>query len=1137
MQAPPKWSLRPNHSWWKDDLMRVKDLIPSYLKDSRFREFYTKWTESEPGKSIQLIGLKGSLTSVIAACTYQKSKKSIIIVRSNKEEAAYFYNDLQKLLTTEDVYFFPDSYKRPYSDQEQVNNINISLRTEALERLLISEKPCLVITYPEALAEKVITRQLLKSKTLNINVKDHIDLDFLNESLFELGFERVDFVELPGQFSVRGGIVDVFSFSQQNPSRIEFIGNEIESLRSFSIDDQLSIDNLVGITLVSNIEDKYQKGIRQSLISYSKNLASLWIQDPSITEDKIEACFEHSKKIYQNLNSTIERIEPSSLYLSRKEIKTEFETNILITEYGSFDSKEKSWGTLPRTSFGKNFNLLFETLQEQEHKGSEIWLMCGQAQQKKRLESIISDHSDKPLKINWLDDALHSGFEDPYGGKIAFTDHEIFEKHQRFRLRDGLGKAQAITLKELNSLQIGDYVTHIDHGIGKFGGLQKIDVQGKEQEAIKVIYKDSDLLYVSIHSLHKISKFNSKEGNAPSVNKLGSPAWQNLKKKTKSRVKQLAYSLIKLYAKRKEAKGFSFSPDNYLQNELEAYFQYDDTPDQEKASADVKSDMESSIPMDRLICGDVGFGKTEIAIRAAFKAVNDNKQVAILVPTTILAFQHFKTFSNRLNGFPVRVEYINRSRSTKDLKVILSDLSEGKVDILIGTHKLVSKDVNFKDLGLLIIDEEQKFGVNVKDKLKTLKVNVDTLTLTATPIPRTMQFSLMAARDLSVMNTPPENRQPIDTQIIGFKEEKIRDILNYEVSRGGQAFFIHNRVENIKEIAGALQRLLPDVKIAIGHGKMKGKDLEDVLVNFMEGKYDILVSTTIVESGLDVPTANTMIINQAHRFGLSDLHQMRGRVGRSNKKAFCYLISPPVIGLPDESRKRLQALEQFSDLGSGFKIALRDLEIRGAGDLLGGEQSGFINDLGFETYQRLLSEAVHELKNEDFKEIYENQKGGLKENTIECQIDTDLELLFPDKYINFVEERLRIYRDLNSLKNESELDNFAKGLEDRFGPMPEQANDLLKSMKLKWLGNSLGLEKIILKGSKLIAHFPNSESKKPSEKIISAFLSKITENPKRFRMKQIGRLSIVVDNITSVNEAFMTLQSIKNHQPILSEIT
>jgi transcription-repair coupling factor (superfamily II helicase) len=1115
--------------------MRVTDLIQSYLKDSRFREFYTKWTDGKAGESIHLIGLKGSLTSIIAACTYQKSNKSLIIVRSDKEEAAYFYNDLQKLLSKEDVYFFPDSYRRPYSDQEQVNNINIGLRAEALERLLIAEKPCIIITYPEALAEKVITKQSLKSKTLNINVKDHIDLDFLNENLFELGFERVDFVELPGQFSVRGGIVDVFSFSQQNPSRIEFIGNEVESLRSFSVDDQLSLNNLFSISLVSNIEDKYQKEIRQSLIAYSKNIASLWIQDPEITEEKIEACFEHSNKIYQDLNSTIERNEPSRLYLTRKEIKTEFESNILIAESRSFNSTEKSWGGLQRTSFGKNFNLLFETLQKQEHKGSEIWLMCGQLQQKKRLESIISDLSEKPLKINWLDDALHSGFEDPLGKKIVFTDHEIFEKHQRFRLRDGLGKAQAITLKELNSLQIGDYVTHIDHGIGKFGGLQKIDVQGKEQEAIKVVYKDSDLLYVSIHSLHKISKFNSKEGSAPSLNKLGSPAWQNLKKKTKSRVKQLAYNLIKLYAKRKEAKGFSFSPDNYLQNELEGYFQYDDTPDQEKASADVKSDMESSTPMDRLICGDVGFGKTEIAIRAAFKAVNDNKQVAILVPTTILAFQHFKTFSNRLSGFPVRVEYINRSRSSRDLKFILKDLTDGKVDILIGTHKLVSKDVNFKDLGLLIIDEEQKFGVNVKDKLKTLKVNVDTLTLTATPIPRTMQFSLMAARDLSVMNTPPENRQPIDTQLIGFKEEKIRDILNYEVSRGGQAFFIHNRVENIKEIAGTLQRLLPEVKIAIGHGKMKGKDLEDILVDFMAGKYDILVSTTIVESGLDVPTANTMIINQAHRFGLSDLHQMRGRVGRSNKKAFCYLISPPIIGLPDESRKRLQALEQFSDLGSGFKIALRDLEIRGAGDLLGGEQSGFINDLGFETYQRLLSEAVNELKNEDFKEIYENQKGGLKENKVECQLDTDLELLFPDKYINFVEERLKIYRDLNSVNDDFKLHDFAKGIEDRFGPMPRQARDLLESMKLKWLGNDLGLEKIILKGSKMIAHFPNSESKKPSEKIISAFLSKISKDPKRFRMKQTNRLSIIVDSINSVHEAFITLESIKNHQPVLSE--
>ncbi|CAI8343570.1 MAG: Transcription-repair-coupling factor [Owenweeksia sp. TMED14] len=1115
--------------------MLAKNLITNYLKDSRFREFYNNWVTSKPGDIVHIHGTRGSLTSLIAACTFQKSNKSILIIRSDKEEAAYFLNDLEKLLDKENVYFFPDSYRRPYSDHEKVDNINIGLRTEALERLMSPESPCIIITYPEALAEKVITRKSFKSRTLTINVNEHIDLEFLNENLFELGFDRVDFVEIPGQFSVRGGIVDVFSFSQQDPTRIEFFGNEVESLRSFSVESQLSVNPLMSITLVSNIEDKHQKEIRQSLLKYSDESTLIWIQDTQITIEKMESSFKHAEDIHSNIKSTIDRIEPSALYLSINELKQELKQRPLITEVIEATSKEKSWGSLPKTSFSKNFNLLSETIIKHQKNGSEIWLMCGQIQQKKRLETILSDISEISLNINWLDGSLHSGWEDPLGKKVVFTDHEIFEKYHRFRLRDGLDKAQAITLKELNSLQIGDYVTHIDHGIGKFGGLQKIDVQGKYQEAIKLVYKDSDLLYVSIHSLHKISKFNSKEGTAPNVNKLGSPAWQNLKKKTKSRVKKLAYDLIKLYAKRKEAKGFSFSPDNYLQNELEGYFQYEDTPDQEKATLDVKSDMESSTPMDRLICGDVGFGKTEIAVRAAFKAVNDNKQVAILVPTTILAFQHYKTFKKRLDAFPVRVEYVNRSKSSKDMKLILRDLQEGRVDILIGTHKLVSKDVIFKDLGLLIIDEEQKFGVNVKDKLKTLKVNVDTLTLTATPIPRTMQFSLMAARDLSVMNTPPANRQPIETQIIGFKEDRIRDILHYEVSRGGQAFFIHNRVENIKEVAGTLQRLLPDMRIAIGHGKMKGSDLENILVDFMDGKYDILVSTTIVESGLDVPNANTMIIHQAQMFGLSDLHQMRGRVGRSNKKAFCYLISPPISGLPDESRKRLQALEQFSDLGSGFRIALRDLEIRGAGDLLGGEQSGFINDLGFETYQRLLSEAVHELKNNDFKEVYKNQKGGIEEEKMECQLDTDLELLFPDKYVNFVEERLRIYRDLNSLKNELDLRKFALGLEDRFGQMPTAAKNLLQSMRLRWLGDDLGLEKIILKSGKMIAHFPNSEFKKPSEKTILGFLSKIQENPGRYRMKQTKRLSLIIDGISSVNEALIALQEIQNKKHLLNE--
>jgi len=1110
--------------------MQEKELITQYQKDSRFINFFESWSTENKGNIIPINGLLGSSIPLIAACTFVKSGKSWIIIRREKEEAAYFFNDLEKLLGPQRVAFFPDSYKRPYSEQENLDNINIGLRTEVLERLSTSSKPCLIVTYPEAIAEKVISKKSLKSKKLKIKVNQFIDLNFFNENLFDLGFERVDFVELPGQFSLRGGIVDVFSFSQENPTRIEFIGNEVESLRAFSVEDQLSLEKISEITLIANIENKYVDEPRQSLLTYSQNIENIWIPNVDAIAEQIEKCYRHVENIILRHSQTKGKNDPSLLQLTKKEFRKEITEKIIIADSNQINISENNWGISPRISFAKNFPLLIKTFNTHQNNGIQIWLMYGQAQQKKRLESIIHDMSDTHIQINWVEGALHIGFEDLPGKKVVYTDHEIFEKYQKFNLRSGLNKAQVITLRELNSLQIGDYVTHIDHGIGKFGGLQKLNVQGKNQEAIKLIYKDSDLLYVSIHGLHKISKFNSKDGASPSINKLGSPAWQNLKKKTKSRVKILAYDLIKLYAKRKEAKGFSFSPDNYLQNELEGYFQYNDTPDQEKATLDVKSDMESTIPMDRLICGDVGFGKTEIAVRAAFKAVNDNKQVAILVPTTILAFQHFQTFNDRLKGFPVTIDYLNRSRSSKDIKRILNELNEGKIDIIVGTHKLASKDVKFKDLGLLIIDEEQKFGVNVKDKLKTIKVNVDTLTLTATPIPRTMQFSLMAARDLSVMNTPPENRQPIDTQIIGFNEERIRDVLDYEIRRGGQAFFIHNRVENIKEIASSLKRLLPDARIAIGHGKMKGKELEDILMDFMDSKYDILVSTTIVESGLDVPSANTMIINQAHKFGLSDLHQMRGRVGRSNKKAFCYLISPPINGLPEESRKRLQALEQFSDLGSGFKIALRDLEIRGAGDLLGGEQSGFINDLGFETYQRLLSEAVNELKHQDFKDLFENKQDGFPEIKSPCQIDTDLELLFPDSYVNFVEERLRIYRDLNKINNQNELEKFSISLEDRFGSMPKEAKELVESMKIKWLGTELGLGKIILKSGKMILHFNENEGNEPPENIIIAFLKKIQENPSRYRMKQTNRLSIIIESVNSVIDAFITLQEIKNHK-------
>jgi len=727
--------------------------------------------------------------------------------------------------------------------------------------------------------------------------------------------------------------------------------------------------------------------------------------------------------------------------------------------------------------------------------------------------------------------ALHEGFEDPINQLACYTDHEIFERHQRFKLKEGFEKKQAITLKELNSLQFGDYVTHIDHGVGKFGGLQKIENNGKVQEAIKLVYRDSDVLYISIHSLHKIAKFTSKDGSEPALHKLGSQTWSNLKTKTKRKVKEIAYDLIKLYAKRKEARGFAFAPDGYMQYELEASFIYEDTPDQLTATADVKADMESQIPMDRLICGDVGFGKTEIAIRAAFKAATDGKQVAILVPTTILAFQHYKTFSRRLRDFPVTVDYINRFKTAAQQRETIKKLKEGKVDIVIGTHRLVSKDIEFKDLGLLIVDEEQKFGVGVKDKLKTLKVDIDTLTLTATPIPRTLQFSLMSARDLSVMNTPPPNRQPIDTQVVGFNEAVIRDSVMYEVLRGGQVFFIHNRIENIHEVAGVIQRLCPDVKIGIGHGQMEGKKLEDIMLKFMEGEFDVLVSTTIIESGLDVPNANTIIINNAQNFGLSDLHQMRGRVGRSNKKAFCKLVSPPLGTLTDEARKRLQTLEQFSDLGSGFKISLRDLEIRGAGDMLGAEQSGFINDLGFDTYQKIIAEAVQELKETDFKEMYAHENKVVDGSFVEeCQLDTDLELLIPDDYVNNIEERLRLYQELDGLDKEADLDAFGESLVDRFGEMPTEVTELLKSMHLRWLAQHLGFEKLVLKQGKFIGYFiSKQDSPYYQTEQFARLLQFLKEFGRGAQMKQKNdRLSLVIENVTSIQQALRIFKPLKS---------
>ena len=932
--------------------------------------------DSARNNRITIRGLTGSSLSFVIADVFKTNDFPFLVLLNDKEEAAYYLNDLEQLIGENDVLFYPGSHRRPYQIEE-TDNANVLLRAEVLNRINSRKKPAVIVTYPDALFEKVVTRKELDKNTLNIKLEDTLSLEFLNEVLFEYQFKRVDFVTEPGEFSVRGGIVDVFSFSHDEPYRIEFFGDEVDSIRTFDVETQLSTEKVKKISVIPNVANKVVHENRESFLKYISPKTVVFSKNLDLVYDRIDSNFQKAEESFTKLSQEIKHAKPEELFLNSGLLKEQLQEFSLI-EIGSSvteDSQgEIQFNIKPQPSFNKKFDLLIENLNENHKAGFTNYIFCSTEQQAKRFHDIF-DEAERTVHYKTVVFPLYQGFIEPDLKLVCYTDHQIFERYHKFHLKNGYAKKQAITLKELNKLEIGDYVTHIDHGIGKFGGLQKIDVEGKKQEAIKLMYGERDILYVSIHSLHKISKFNGKDGAPPKIYKLGSGAWKKIKDKTKSRVKKIAFDLIKVYAKRRLDKGFQYAPDSYLQHELEASFIYEDTPDQEKSTADVKKDMESERPMDRLICGDVGFGKTEVAIRAAFKAVDNGKQVAILVPTTILAFQHARTFKERLKEMPVEVDYLNRFRTAKEKRETLERLAEGKVDIIIGTHQLVNKNVKFKDLGLLIVDEEQKFGVAVKDKLKSIKENVDVLTLTATPIPRTLQFSLMAARDLSVITTPPPNRYPIESRVIRFNEETIRDAVSYEIQRGGQVFFIHNRIENIKEVAGMIQRLVPDAKVGIGHGQMEGKKLETLMLAFMNGEFDVLVSTTIVESGLDVTNANTIFIHNANNFGLSDLHQMRGRVGRSNKKAFCYFITPPYDVMTTDARKRIEALEQFTELGSGFNIAMKDLEIRGAGDLLGGEQSGFINEIGFETYQKILAEAIEELKENEFKELYEEVEG------------------------------------------------------------------------------------------------------------------------------------------------------------------
>ena len=1082
-------------------------------------------------KQTLISGLVGSSYPLVISEVFKQTEKPFLIILNNKEEAAYHLNDLENLLGEKNVLFYPGSYRRPYQIEE-TDNANVLLRAEVLNRINSRKKPAIIVSYPEALFEKVVTRKELEKHTLKISVGDDLSIDFVNEVLFEYHFKRTDFVTEPGEFSVRGGILDVFSFSNDMPYRIEFFGDDVESIRSFDVETQLSTEPVNKITIIPNMENKMMEEKRTSFLKYIASKTVIFYKNEELFYKGIDTLFNQAEEVFKKLDGEIKQNSPSQLFCSSDLIKNELEEFTKVQLINTSTESDINFKTQPQPSFNKQFNLLIENLNSNTQKGFKNYIFCSSEQQERRFHDIFEDTEQHVDQFETVVFPLFQGFIDSEQKNICYTDHQIFERYHKFQLKNGYAKKQAITLKELTNLEVGDYVTHIDHGIGKFGGLQKIDVEGKLQEAIKLIYGERDILYLSIHSLHKISKYTGKDGTTPKIYKLGSGAWKKLKQKTKKRVKEIAFNLIELYAKRRTLKGFAYDPDSYLQHELESSFIYEDTPDQITSTEDVKRDMENERPMDRLVCGDVGFGKTEVAVRAAFKAVDNGKQVAILVPTTILAFQHFKTFSERLQEMPVNVDYLNRFRSTKQRATVLEGLKNGTLDIVIGTHQLVSKAVEFKDLGLLIVDEEQKFGVAVKDKLKSIKQNVDTLTLTATPIPRTLQFSLMAARDLSIISTPPPNRYPVETNVVRFSEDTIRDAIRYEISRNGQVFFVHNRIENIKEVAGMIQRLVPDAKIGIGHGQLDGKKLEQLMLAFMNNEFDVLVSTTIIESGLDVPNANTIFINNANNFGLSDLHQMRGRVGRSNKKAFCYFITPPYSVMTDDARKRIQALEQFSELGSGLNIAMKDLEIRGAGDLLGGEQSGFINEIGFETYQKILAEAIDELKEKEFKDLYSGTEHELKDFVKETVIDTDFELLFPDDYVNNVTERLNLYNKLGDLKTEEELQKYEIDLIDRFGELPIQAVDLLNSVRIKWIAIAIGMERVIMKQGKLVGYFvADKESSFYQSPIFSKIIQHTQTNSSFVKMKEKNtrnglRLIITFENITTINKALQSLSPI-----------
>ncbi len=1114
-------------------LMEVQELLKIFAAHPQITALDTL-LNGNTSNNIFLKGLNGSGAAMMIASLFLKRRGSYVCVLNDQEEAGYFYHDLMQLTASNDIYFFPSAYRRAikYGHIDPANEI---LRTEVLSVLQDPEAPFVIVTYPDALAEKVISREDLKQNTLKISVREKLDNMFVSDVLDEYGFEQVDYVYEPGQYAIRGSILDVFSFSYEFPYRIDFFGSEVETIRTFDVETQLSKEKLDSIYIVPemNKSNRTNTLLLDSLppktLLATKDLAwtkeridSLWNEEPVVGD---EESFTDISKMRAKLVTGDDFLRAA---LNFRRI------HFGMRPTGVADAT-LTFSTQAQPIYHKNFEMVSESFRNYLESGYTIYILSDVEKQATRIRAIFEDRGED-IPFTSVNKTVHEGFADDTLRICLFTDHQLFDRFHKFNLKSEKARSGKLTLslKELNQFTTGDYIVHIDHGIGQFGGLVRTEVNGKIQEVIKLIYQNNDIIFVSIHSLHKLSKYKGKDsGEPPKLNKLGTGAWEKMKEKTKKKVKDIARDLILLYSQRKQEKGFSYSPDSFMQHELEASFIYEDTPDQMKATSEVKEDMESTRPMDRLICGDVGFGKTEVAVRAAFKAVSDNKQVAVLVPTTVLAFQHFQTFSERLKDFPCKIDYISRARTTAQIKATLKEVADGQVNILIGTHRIVSKDVKFKDLGLLIIDEEQKFGVSVKEKLRQMKVNVDTLTMTATPIPRTLQFSLMGARDLSSITTPPPNRYPVQTEVERFNPDIIREAINFEMSRNGQVFFINNRIQNIYEIETLVRREVPDARVAVGHGQMEPEKLEKIILDFVNYEYDVLIATSIVESGIDVPNANTIIINNAQQFGLSDLHQLRGRVGRSNRKAFCYLLSPPLSSLTQEARRRLQAIENFSELGSGIHIAMQDLDIRGAGNMLGAEQSGFIADLGYETYQKILEEAVDELKSEEFADLYADSEEGKRDSgseyVRETYIESDLELMFPPTYIPNDSERISLYRELDKMEEERDILAFTERLKDRFGKIPKEGKELIRIVRLRRMAKKLGMEKLVLKkGQMSIFLINNPDSPYYQSEAFDKLLAFIQKHPRECNLRdQNGKRSIVIKNVRTVETACALVEEIE----------